>query len=55
MLWNGDDDVIILLLVLAPEGSWIMLCDHDKVMRHVFGPIWLCIVSGFKPRLRTPP
>jgi hypothetical protein len=55
MRWKGDDDVVVLVLVLAPEDSWIILCDHDKVLRHLFGPIWPCIVSVLKPRLRTPP
>ena len=38
MRWKGDDDAVDLVLVLAPEGSWIILCDHDKVLRHLFGP-----------------
>ena len=36
MRWNGDDDAVDLVLVLAPEGSWIMLCDHEKVLCHLF-------------------
>ena len=36
MRWKGDDDAVILILVLAPEGSWIILCDHEKVLRHLF-------------------
>ena len=37
MRWEGDDDAIILvLLVLASEHLWIMQCDHDKVLRHLF-------------------
>ena len=36
MRWNGDDDAVDLVLVLAPEGSWIILCDHEKVLRHLF-------------------
>ena len=55
MRWKGDDDTIISVLVPAPEGSWIMLCDHEKVLRHLLGPFGPCIVSGLKPRLRTPP
>jgi hypothetical protein len=55
MRWNGDDDAVILHMVPTLEGMWIMVCDHDKVLCHVFGPMWLCIVSGLKPRLRTPP
>ncbi|KAF8718946.1 hypothetical protein HU200_024941 [Digitaria exilis] len=38
MHWNRDDDAIDLVLVQAPEGSWIMLCDHDKVLHHLFRP-----------------
>jgi hypothetical protein len=34
--WKEDDDVVDLVLVLAPEVVWIMLCDHDKVLRHLF-------------------
>jgi hypothetical protein len=37
MRWKGDDDAIVLDLVLAPEGLWIILCDHGKVLRHLFG------------------
>jgi hypothetical protein len=33
------DDVIVFVLVPALEGLWIILCDHDKVLRHLFGPI----------------
>src|SRR5579871_2620836 len=36
MRWKGDDDAVVLVLVLAPEGSWFILCDHDKVLRHLF-------------------
>jgi hypothetical protein len=38
MRWKGDDDAVVLDLVLAPEGPWIILCDHVKVLRHLFGP-----------------
>ena len=34
--WKEDDDTVDLFLVLAPEVAWIMLCDHDKVLRHLF-------------------
>jgi hypothetical protein len=37
MCWNGDDDTVILVPLPAREGSWIMLCDHDKLLHHVFG------------------
>nr|TKW39496.1 hypothetical protein SEVIR_1G183100v2 [Setaria viridis] len=36
MRWNGDATAVLLVLVLDPEGSWIILCDHDKVLRHQF-------------------
>jgi len=55
MRWKVDDDAILLVLVLAPEGSWIILCDHNKVLRHLFGPTWPYIVSGLKPMLWVPP
>jgi hypothetical protein len=45
MCWKGDDGAVILDLVPAPEGPWIILCDHNKVLCHLFGPIWPCIVS----------
>lgn len=51
MRWNRDDDAVVLVLVLAPECSWIMLCDHERCCDTCFGPKWLCIVSGLKPKL----
>ena len=36
MRWKGDDDAVILDLVPAPDGSWIILCDHGKVLCHLF-------------------
>ena len=54
MRWKGDDNAVVLDLVPAPEGPWIILCDHNKVLRHLFGPTWLCIVSGLKPKLWVP-
>jgi hypothetical protein len=33
--WKEDDDTIDMVLVLAPEVARIMLCDHDKVLRHL--------------------
>ena len=38
----------------APEGPWIILCDHGKVLCHLFRPTWPCIVSGLKPKLWAP-
>ena len=29
-------------------------CDHGKVLRHLFGPTWPCLVSGLKPKLWAP-
>jgi hypothetical protein len=54
MRWKGDDDAVILDVVPAPEGPWIILCDHDKVLCHLFRPTWPCIVSGLKPKLWVP-
>jgi hypothetical protein len=34
--WKEDDDVVDLVMVLAPEVACIILCDHDKVQRHLF-------------------
>jgi hypothetical protein len=51
MRWKGDDAAIVLDLGQAPEGPWIILCDHDKMLCHLFGLIWACIVSGLKPKL----
>jgi len=28
MRWKADDEKLRLVLVLAPEHSWIILCDH---------------------------
>ena len=36
MRWNRDDEMLLLVLVLALEASWIILCDHGKVLRHLF-------------------
>ena len=36
MHWNRDDEMLLLVLVLAPEASWIILCDHGKVLHHLF-------------------
>jgi hypothetical protein len=37
MRFKGDDDVVVLDLVPAPEDPWIILCDHGKVLCHLFG------------------
>ena len=56
MRWNCDDDTLLLVLVLALEASWIILCDHGNVLRHLFWAFFrLCIVSGLKPKLWVPP
>jgi hypothetical protein len=54
MRWKRDDDAVVLDLVSAPEGPCIILGDHVKVLCHLFGPTWLCIVSGLKPKLWAP-
>jgi hypothetical protein len=37
MRWKANDDgSFVLVLILAPESLWIVLCDHDKVLRHQF-------------------
>lgn len=40
MHWKLDDDKFHLVLFLPLEGLWIMLCDHGKVLHHLFGPSW---------------
>ena len=55
MRWKGDNDVIVLVLVLAPERSWLMLCDHDNMLHHLFGPTGPCIALGLKPKLWATP
>ena len=55
MRWKQDDDAVLLVLVLGLEGSWIMLCDHDKVLHHLFGPTGPCTMLGLKPKLWAPP
>jgi hypothetical protein len=54
MRWKGDDNAVVLDLVPNPEGSWIILCDHGKVLCHLFEPTWPCIVSALKPKLWAP-
>jgi hypothetical protein len=51
MRWKGDEDAVVLDLVLALEGPWIILYDHGKVLCHLFGPTWPCIVSGLKAQV----
>jgi hypothetical protein len=35
MSWKGDVAPVVLVLVQAPEGSWIMLCDREKTLCHL--------------------
>jgi hypothetical protein len=46
MHWTGDITVVVLVLVLDIEPSWIIICDNDKVSHHLFGPTSLCIRSS---------
>ena len=56
MCWNRDDKILLLVLVPVPEASWIILCDHGKVLQHLLWTFFrLCIVSGLKPKLWVPP
>jgi hypothetical protein len=34
--WKEDDDAVDFVLVLSPKFACIILCDHDKVMCHLF-------------------
>jgi hypothetical protein len=36
MRWNRDDETLLLVLVPAPETSWNILCDHEKMFCHLF-------------------
>ena len=36
MRWKANDETFRLVLVLALEDSWIILCDHEKVLWHLF-------------------
>ena len=55
MCWNRDDEMLLLVLVPAPEALWIILCDHGNVLRHLFWVFFrLCIVSGLKSKLWVP-
>ena len=38
MCWKANNERFLLVLVLAPEPSGIMLCGHNKVLCHQFGP-----------------
>ncbi|KAF8701503.1 hypothetical protein HU200_033527 [Digitaria exilis] len=49
MRWKGDDDAVVLVLVLAPEDSWIILCNNERCCITCFGPTGPYIVSGFGP------
>jgi hypothetical protein len=36
MRWKVNDRSFLLVPVLALEDSWIMLCDHNKMLHHQF-------------------
>jgi hypothetical protein len=36
MCWKANSESFLLVLVLALERSWIILCDHDNVLHHQF-------------------
>ena len=36
MRWNRDDEMLLLVLVPAPETAWIILHVHEKVLHHLF-------------------
>lgn len=36
MRWKANDEIFILILVSASEGSWIILCNNAKVLCHLF-------------------
>jgi hypothetical protein len=55
MCWKANNESFLLVLVLALEDLWIILCDHKKMLRHLFLPSRPCIVLGLKLRWRAPP
>jgi hypothetical protein len=59
MCWKGDNNIIILVLVQASEGSWFMLCDHNNVLHHfLLGQLRFVSSRAFSPscgRPRSPP
>ena len=36
MRWKAYNEMLLLVLVPAPECSWIILCHHNKVLHHLF-------------------
>jgi hypothetical protein len=34
MPWKANDKSFLLILVLDLEATWIILYDHDKMLRH---------------------
>jgi hypothetical protein len=61
MCWKANDESFLLVRVLAPEDSWIILCDHGKVLHHQFWAVTVLISCralspGWgRPYLRTSP
>jgi hypothetical protein len=36
MRWKQDGETFHFVLILAPEASWIILFDHENMLRHQF-------------------
>jgi hypothetical protein len=34
--WKEDNESFLLVMVRASEDLWILLCEHGKVLRHLF-------------------
>ena len=55
MRWKAKEEIFLLVLVPDPVDSWIILCDHDKMLRHLFWAV-LAFVSrrALSPSCRRP-
>jgi hypothetical protein len=55
MHWKEDNETFHLVLVLALETPWIILCDHTKVLHHKFGQVGLVLCQALTPSCVCPP
>jgi len=52
--WKGDDDTVILDLVLVQIARGLIYVTTARCCVTYFGPTWSCIESGPKPKLWAP-
>jgi hypothetical protein len=52
--WKGDDDAVVLDLVSALEGLWIILCDHGKVLVTYLGQLGHVSCRALSPSCGRP-